>query len=322
MARAGAGRLQRVRDALGHGRLRRRSALADLRLQHGYTYKNSISNGCFFSLGARLARYTGNATYAEWAVKVWDWMVDIAFIDDEYNVYDGAGFSDEENCTVVDTVQYSYNAGIWMHGAAVMYNYTNGSTLWEERVAGLVSRTSEYFFNNSVMYEPSCEPQSTCDTDALSFKAYLSRWMAGTTQLAAFTYDTIYPLLLASAKAAALQCDGTATTSDGYKGHSGTACGSHWTYGSTWDGTNGVGQQMSALSIVFYSQVKNFGVDNPVTAVTGGTSEGNAAAGSTTSNTYSTETAITTGDKVGAGFLTTLVVGSVVGGCYYLIMHE
>jgi len=28
----------------------------------GYTYKNTISNGLSFSLGARLARYTGNTT--------------------------------------------------------------------------------------------------------------------------------------------------------------------------------------------------------------------------------------------------------------------
>lgn len=26
----------------------------------GYTYKNSIANGCFFNIAARLARYTGN----------------------------------------------------------------------------------------------------------------------------------------------------------------------------------------------------------------------------------------------------------------------
>lgn len=34
---------------------------------NGYTYKNTISNGCFFNLGARLALYTRNDTYADWA---------------------------------------------------------------------------------------------------------------------------------------------------------------------------------------------------------------------------------------------------------------
>jgi mannan endo-1,6-alpha-mannosidase len=40
----------------------------------GYNYKNSISNGCLFHLAARLARYTGNTTYIDWADKIYDWM--------------------------------------------------------------------------------------------------------------------------------------------------------------------------------------------------------------------------------------------------------
>jgi mannan endo-1,6-alpha-mannosidase len=40
----------------------------------GYNLKNSISNGGFFQLAARLARYTGNQTYADWAEKMWSWV--------------------------------------------------------------------------------------------------------------------------------------------------------------------------------------------------------------------------------------------------------
>jgi len=43
----------------------------------GYNYKNSISNGCMFHLAARLARYTGNDTYAVWARTTFDWMQNI-----------------------------------------------------------------------------------------------------------------------------------------------------------------------------------------------------------------------------------------------------
>ena len=38
----------------------------------GYNLKNTISNGGFFQLAARLARYTKNATYSDWADKVND----------------------------------------------------------------------------------------------------------------------------------------------------------------------------------------------------------------------------------------------------------
>ena len=88
---------------------------------NGYNYKNSISNGCFFNLGARLAKYTANQTYADWAEKTWDWVWDIGLIDDKYNIYDGT--DDTLNCSQINRVQFSYQAGIYLLGAANMYNY-------------------------------------------------------------------------------------------------------------------------------------------------------------------------------------------------------
>jgi mannan endo-1,6-alpha-mannosidase len=88
---------------------------------NGFNYKNSIANGCFFNLGARLARYTGNQTYADWAEKIWDWEQSVGLIDSNYNIFDGA--SNTENCTVIDRLQWSYNAGIYLHGAANMFNH-------------------------------------------------------------------------------------------------------------------------------------------------------------------------------------------------------
>ena len=89
------------------------------------------------------------------------------------------------------------------------------------------------------MQEQACEDINTCDTDQLSFKAYTSRWLAATTQLAPFTASTIQPLLKSSAMAAAQQCSGP-----------NNECGFKWTQGATWDGTTGVGQQMSALEVI------------------------------------------------------------------------
>ena len=55
----------------------------------GYNYKNSISNGCFFNIAARLALYTGDATYSDWAIKSWDWMVNVGLISPDFEIYDG-----------------------------------------------------------------------------------------------------------------------------------------------------------------------------------------------------------------------------------------
>ena len=86
----------------------------------GYDYKNSISNGGFFQLAARLARYTNNQTYADWADKSWDWMVDSVLIDKDFRVYDGTYITD--NCHNVSKIQWTYNAGTMLMGAANMYN--------------------------------------------------------------------------------------------------------------------------------------------------------------------------------------------------------
>jgi mannan endo-1,6-alpha-mannosidase len=89
----------------------------------GYDYKNSIANGCFFNLGARLARYTNNDTYAQQAEKTWDWITSVGLMDANYNIYDGAHI--ETNCTDINKIQFSYNMGVWLLGAANMYNYVS-----------------------------------------------------------------------------------------------------------------------------------------------------------------------------------------------------
>lgn len=90
---------------------------------NGFTYKNSISNGCYFNLAARLARYTNNDTYAEWAETSWDWASSVGFVDSNYKIYDGADIS--TNCRQINSIQWTYNAGIYLLGAATMYNYVS-----------------------------------------------------------------------------------------------------------------------------------------------------------------------------------------------------
>lgn len=87
----------------------------------GYTYKNSVANRCFFNLGARLAVYTGNSSYADWAEKTWTWVNSVGLMDSKYNVYDGT--SDTSNCSSINHIQWTYNAGLYLHGAANMYKF-------------------------------------------------------------------------------------------------------------------------------------------------------------------------------------------------------
>ncbi|KAF3006480.1 hypothetical protein E8E13_004013 [Curvularia kusanoi] len=212
---------------------------------YGYNYKNSISNGCAFALGARLARYTGNQTYADWAVKIYDWTKSVGLITDKYEVFDGV--DDKTNCAkVADQTQWTYNNAMFLHGSAFMYDITNGASLWKDRVSGFLSHAETLFFSpvdqDNIMYEWACETGETgrhCNLDQQSFKAYLARFMAKTAAVAPFTKDTITKYLKASAVGAAKSCSG---------GDDKATCGSKW-YTGSWDGTSGVGQQLSALEI-------------------------------------------------------------------------
>lgn len=81
-----------------------------------------IANGCFFNIGARLARYTGNTTYSDWAEKTWNWWAGVGFLDAEtYAIYDGADVAD--NCTDLHKAEFSYNSAVWVLGAAYMWNH-------------------------------------------------------------------------------------------------------------------------------------------------------------------------------------------------------
>ncbi len=209
---------------------------------NGYTYKNSVSNGGFFLLSARLARFTGNNTYLDWANRSYNWSAAIGLIDSNYKVYDG---TDELlNCTQIDQIQWTYNLGMYLYGSALLYNYTNGSSVWEQRTKGFLSASSDFFspFSNAtdIMWEAACEGVNTCNTDQYSFKAYLARFMWASTLVAPFITAQVSELLIPSSKAAAGSCSG---------GEDGITCGQRWWVGD-WDGTTGVGQQLCALEII------------------------------------------------------------------------
>lgn len=164
------------------------------------------------------------------------------------------------------------------------------------------------------MTEIGCEPEDDCNTDGLTFKSFTMRWLALATQLIPESADTIWPYIQASATGAAGQCDG-----DG-----GSICGYHWDT-TTWDGSTGVGQQMSALAAIQANMINVEDLPAPLTLKTGGTSKGDASAGtgtdtSTTGSPWLTKK-ITTGDKAGAGILTALLLAFTVGGAYGLCSY-
>jgi mannan endo-1,6-alpha-mannosidase len=209
---------------------------------NGYTYKNTASNGLFFQLAARLARYTGNSTYSDWASKVYDWSTSVGLVDENFNVYDGAYVT--TNCTSITKLQWSAYAAAYISGAAHMYNITTGSsqTAWETALNGLLNRTLPLFFPNGVAIEIACETEGTCDTDQRAYKGIMGRWLADTVQVTPFTSTTIMLMFTTTAQAAAQACV------------SPNECPFIWGGGvvsnSGGNGTTGVGEHLDALSFV------------------------------------------------------------------------
>lgn len=95
--------------------------------QEGYTMKNAISNGGLFELAARLARFTKNETYSEWADRIWDWSASTPLLQtDRWYIADST--SNLNNCSDAGDQQWSYNYGTYLAGAAFMYNHVSSFT--------------------------------------------------------------------------------------------------------------------------------------------------------------------------------------------------
>ena len=278
----------------------------------GYDYKNTISGGCFFALGSRLALYTGNDSYAEWAERTWDWTRGVGYIDDDYQVYDGARIGD--NCTALTPYQWTYNAGAFLLGAAAMYNHTEDDK-WRKRVDNMIDGLDVFFKgdDNNLMSEIACEPANMCNTDQQSFKSYLSRWLVNVVQWYPETGEKILPLLRASSKIAAKQCTG---------GDNKRMCGLKWHDDAKWDGTEGLGQQMSALQVVLSNLIED--AADPVTDSTGGTSKSDPGAGGADIGRVTTVqfSPLTAADRAGAGIVTAVVASLLVAAVCFMLSDD
>lgn len=274
---------------------------------NGYTYRNTISNGCFFNLGARLYKYTRNETYLDWAKKTWDWELAIGVMSKDYHYFDGT--DDKINCSEINHIQWTYNAGVHMAGAAAIWNVTQDDE-WKQKLTGIINATDVFFSKDApnVMFEVACEQNGKCNNDQRSFKAYLSRWMGYTMKVAPWTREMIMPKIRTSAAAAAKQCN---------SGENQTTCGLKWTQNGVNDGSFGPGEQMAALEVTQALLLDE--VAGPVSQDNGGISKSNPNAGAGVQDKPITFDTVTTGDRAGAGILTTLVLVGILGGAWWMV---
>lgn len=273
----------------------------------GYDYKNTISNGLLFQMAARLARYLDNDTYLHVAEKVWNWMDDVGFFNldgEDLIIFDGAEIGD--NCSDVTKLRWSYSYGVFIAGAAYMYNYTEDDQ-WKDRAIEIIHVAVDYFQKDGIMQETTCAPYDRCNNDQRSFRSLYSRCLGLTTVLIPETKELLDDYLQKSAKGAAQSCSG---------GSDGVTCGEDWTYDG-WDGKYGLGEQMSALEVI----LSNIQVDYPILSTkTGASNNTDSEAGlNTQDHVNRNEINVGTSDKAGAGALTAIVLGIILGGGIWMI---
>ncbi|KAL4785300.1 glycosyl hydrolase family 76-domain-containing protein [Aspergillus varians] len=279
--------------------------------QAGYTLRNSISNGGLFQLAARLGRFTGNSTYFEWAEKIWDWSVSTPLIQPNINWYVADSTSGDNNCTDAGNMQWTYNYGVWVAGAAYMYNHTEDAK-WLNRTQGLLGRLTTHFFpkeyGGNVFSDVSCEKLHTCDRNMLNFKGWSAMWMAMVANLAPTTRETILPKLQGSAVAIGKQCSG----------ESENLCGARW-YQNTWDGIQGLEVQQAALggitaNLMLLSDARAQTIDsNP---------DAKEEFLDTNDDGSDPLRNISTGDRVGSWILTVLWGSGIVAAGWWLIKQQ
>ncbi|KAJ0109601.1 hypothetical protein J7T55_014163 [Diaporthe amygdali] len=268
----------------------------------GYEWKATSANGCFFNMGARLARFTGNSTFADYSEDTWNWLTGVGFIDEEtWAVYDGAHV--DTNCTDISKFQWSQNAAMLTQGAAFMYNYTNGSDIWRDRAEKLSNALLETFFPDGVAYESACEGIESCTTDMIFMKGYVHRWLASATQVAPFLAEKVLPVLQTSAEAAVKQC---VESDNGTVSHS---CGFYWRNQTfvdpaETDGTTGAGENLDVFAAVSSlliadaaAPATDAGADNS------SDSSGNGQGGSPSGTSDTSSPSGTAGSNSGAGRL-------------------
>ncbi|KAJ6115045.1 mannan endo-1-6-alpha-mannosidase [Penicillium sp. IBT 16267x] len=239
----------------------------------GFDIKNAMSNGEFFELAARLARYTGNTTYSDWAAKIWDWSCSVPLLNNVTWIISDS-MSTELNCATGDNVQWSMNYGTYVTGAAYMYNLTNGESKWKSGVDGLLNTSLTTFFpakyGGDIMVEYECEEEELCNNNEILYKGIFMRDLALISTVAPYTMDDILPRLQGSGSAAAEACTG----------ESNNTCGLQW-YVEKYDGEKGMEEQLSATS-AFTANLVAFEKNNLATQ-----SEGT---NTTSANTNTTET--------------------------------
>ncbi|CAI6274152.1 unnamed protein product [Periconia digitata] len=166
---------------------------------NGFTIKSTGENGNFLLLAARLARFTGNKTYVEWAEKSFEWSKTVGLVKD-FRVLDSSDIRD--NCTMKNDVEWAAYHAAYTEASAIMYNITNATEPWITAIDGFAN-TSSAFLHEEKLYDIAHDQQKyDPETIGLFSKTVVTRSYARAMKAAPHVSEKLQKIV----SAAAVQC--------------------------------------------------------------------------------------------------------------------
>ena len=178
---------------------------------------------------------------------------------------------------------------------------------------GLLQKTFATFFlpkNGNILSEIICEPTDNCDRNGMLFKGLTVMWLANIALVVNSTYTDILEKIQTTTAGAAKTCTGL----------NNETCGMRW-YGGEFDGQSGFDIDITATTLYSVAMLP-FVRDTakPLTGSSGGNTSADPSAGTeTASDGYPTYTPISTADRAGAGILTVIFTGGLVGMAVFML---
>ena len=131
-------------------------------------YKSTITNVEQILLGVRLFKITGDRSYLEHAIQVYDWLVGPSgLVTGDGVVMDGVR---ADACQEFTPNQHSYNAGLFLGGAALLFEATKDAK-YMQTISRVFNNYEKVFVQNNIFIDP-CEVsgQPPCRQNQAQFK--------------------------------------------------------------------------------------------------------------------------------------------------------
>lgn len=236
-------------------------------------YKSTITNVEAIILGVKLYQLTGEKSYLDRSIQIYDWLLGPSGIVTQGGVvYDGVYAT---NCAQIVKTEHSYNAGLFLGGAALLYSTTKNQKYITD--SKIVLRNFEAVFTrNNIVIDP-CELSGNCKQNQAQFKG-----------VAIFSLCYVYELSNDDALKNQVKTWIEASSDAMLK-----TCDSNWSCSNFWlpNATNVPKDVHNQINAVFVgnarslvAQVKVEGLPLPAPKGSQGTSDGNSNGGSQSVN--------------------------------------